>query len=719
MPFGLCNAPATFQRLMDSILAGLHWRSCLVYIDDIMVIGKSFDEHLYNLQQVLEHLRQAGLKLQPHKRKFLQAQVTYLGHVISAQGVSPDPEKTSKIKSWPIPQSAQEVQRFLGLANYYRWFIKDFATMAKPLHRLTEKGAAFSWTPECENSFNSLKTQLTSAPILTLPNWSQPFILDTDASDTGIGAVLSQLQEDGSECVVAYASRVLSKQERNYCVTRRELLAVVAFLQHFRQYLLGTPFTIRTDHSALTWLQNFKQPEGQLARWLEQLQKYKFTIIHRPGKAHCNADALSRRHCSKDCPDTHSTATIVAVTTPIGYSHAELRQAQLEDPSIGEILQAKQGNCKPATEHPKGQNLEYRRLFQQWEQLTVSDGILWREYAQPIEDRGWTQLVVPKKFHQDILRDLHEGVTGGHLGEVKTLSKLKERFYWPGHYNDIRDWCQTCKACAKRKSPVPGRQAPMQTITAGYPTQVMAVDLLGPLPESKNGNRYVLVIGDYFSRWMEALPVPNQEASTVAEKLVDEVFLRFSPPEQLHSDQGRQFESNLVREVCKLLHINKSRTTPYHPQCDGLVEQFNRTLLHMLATCTEDHPGDWEQHIRKVCMAYNVSVHPSTGFSPFYLMFGRQARLPIDLIYGTGPQVMENQSVGEYAASLKSRVSAAFDLVRRNVSQHHVYQKELYDQKVHGQPFSTGDWVWLYSPVVGKGGSRKLNCPWKGPYTVI
>ena len=268
MPFGLCNAPATFQQVMDSLLAGLHWRSCLVYIDDIVVIGKSFDEHQYNLQQVLECLRQAGLKLQPHKYKFLQAQVTYLGHVVSAQGVSPDPEKTSQIKSWPI---AQEVQQFLGLVNYYRRFIKDFTTMAKPLHRLTEKGVAFSWTPECENSFNSLKTQLTSAPILMLLNWSRPFILDTDASDTGIGAVLSQLQEDGSECVVAYASRVLSKQERNYCVTRRELLAVVAFLQHFRQYLFGTPFTIRTDQSALTWLQNFKQPEGQLACWLEQL----------------------------------------------------------------------------------------------------------------------------------------------------------------------------------------------------------------------------------------------------------------------------------------------------------------------------------------------------------------------------------------------------------------------------------------------------------------
>ena len=196
--------------------------------------------------------------------------------------------------------------------------------MEKPLHQLTQRGVTITWTPECENAFNFLKTRINAAPILTLHNWSWPFILDTNASDTGIGAVLSQLQEGGNRCVVAYASRVLSKQEKNYCVTRRELLAVVTFLQHFRQYLLGTPFTIRTDHSALPWLQNFKQPEGQLARWLEQLQKFEFTIIHRPGKAHGNADALSHRHCVKECPDVHSTTRIAATTTPIGYSHAVL-----------------------------------------------------------------------------------------------------------------------------------------------------------------------------------------------------------------------------------------------------------------------------------------------------------------------------------------------------------------------------------------------------------
>ena len=254
MPFGSCNAPATFQRLMDSVLAGLYWRNCLVYI------CLTYRRYWNALDM------QAGLKLQPHKCKFLQSQVTYLGHIVSAHGVSPYPEKTSKIKSWPVPQSAQEVQRFLRLANYYHRFIKDFATMVKPLHQLIEKEVIFTWTSECEQAFNFLKIQLTLAPILAVPNWSWPFILDTDASGMGIGAVLFRLQENGSEYVVAYASRVLTKQERNYCVTRRELLAVVTFLQHFRQYLLGIPFTIRTEHSALTWLQNFKQPEGQVAR---------------------------------------------------------------------------------------------------------------------------------------------------------------------------------------------------------------------------------------------------------------------------------------------------------------------------------------------------------------------------------------------------------------------------------------------------------------------
>lgn len=223
--------------------------SCLVYIDDVIIIGRSFYEHLHHLHQILDRLKSAGLKIQPNKCHFLQREVNFLGHIVSSTGVSPDPSKTSKIKDWPIPQSVQEVQQFLGLANYYRRFIKNFAIIAKPLHQTTERKKPFRWTDECEQAFSQLKNCLTTAPILAVPDWTKPFIIDMDASETGIGAVLSQCDTSGNEHVIAY---LLTKPERNYCVTHKELLAVVTFLGHFRRYLIGVPFTIRTDHGALT-----------------------------------------------------------------------------------------------------------------------------------------------------------------------------------------------------------------------------------------------------------------------------------------------------------------------------------------------------------------------------------------------------------------------------------------------------------------------------------
>ena len=234
MPFGLCNAPATFQRLMSLVLAGLQWSHCLVYLDDIIVLGRSFDEHLINLTMMFDRLHKAGLKLKPSKCNFLQSQVQYLGHTVSRDGVTPDPSKIEKVSTWPTPASTREVQRFLGFASYYRRFIKNFAQRAKPLHRLTERGATFRWSDECQSAFEALRQLLTSAPVLAYPNFSRQFILDTDASDVGIGAVLSQMDDEGCEHVVAYGSCLLTKAEHQYCVTRRELLAIVTFTGQFR-----------------------------------------------------------------------------------------------------------------------------------------------------------------------------------------------------------------------------------------------------------------------------------------------------------------------------------------------------------------------------------------------------------------------------------------------------------------------------------------------------
>ena len=280
MPFGLCNAPATFQRLMNLVLAGVQWSECLVYLDDIIVLGKTYEDHLQNLSTVLHKLQCANLRLKLPKCAFCRKEVLYLGHKVSREGVSTDPMKVEKVANWPTPTTTQEVQQFLGLSSYYRKFIQNFTSIARLLQRLTERGRTFAWTTGCANSFAVLKQRLTSAPILVFPDCSKPFILDTDASQDGIGAVLSQTHE-GAERVVAYASRSMTKAERKYCVTRKELLAVVVFTKLFRPYLLGQSFKLRTDHGSLTWLQNFKDPCGQLARWLEQIQEFDFEIVHR------------------------------------------------------------------------------------------------------------------------------------------------------------------------------------------------------------------------------------------------------------------------------------------------------------------------------------------------------------------------------------------------------------------------------------------------------
>lgn len=723
MPFGLCNAPATFQRLMDMVLAGIQWKNCLVYLDDIIVIGRTFEEHLSNLREVFERLKGAGLRLKPSKCNFCSPQVEFLGHIVSRDGVHTDPRKTAKVAKWPTPNSKKEVQQFLGLANYYRRFVQDFSTIAKPLHRLTEKTVKFEWTAECQSSFQDLRHRLVTAPILAFPDHSRVFILDTDASATGIGAVLSQQQEDGTERVIAYASKVLTRPERQYCVTRRELLAVVIFIHQFRPYLLGKQFLLRTDHGSLTWLSNFKDPEGQLARWLERLQEYDFKISHRPGRKHQNADALSRRPCTQCGRESHEDPVCVVTdggstaSNLVEKSPEELRQKQLSDGPIQLFLLARERDEKPNIDEVRRRGPSAQRLNHLWNKLVVKHGVLWRQYEDVRGTSTWLQLVVPHCLQEEILHDLHGGVMGGHLGAEKSLAKLKERFYWPGMQLDVTNWCRTCSACATRKTAPQRNCAPLQTIKAGYPMQVVAVDIMGPLPESKSGNNYVLVAGDYFTKWIEVYALPNQEAATVARKLTDEMFCRFSPPEQLHSDQGRQFESKLLEEICKLLQIRKTRTTPYHPQCDGLVERFNRTLLNMLATTTKGHPFDWEDQLPKVCMAYNSSVHSSTGYTPFFLMFGRQARMPVDIMYGTGEH---NQlPISDYALQLKKGLEEAYHTVREKLATSHEHRKKYYDKGTHGRPFQDGELVWLHSTVVPRGKSRKLHHPWTGPFKVI
>ena len=294
MPFGLCNAPATFQHLMRRVLTGLHWSVALVYLDDIIVFSPTIEEHFDRLEKFFQALRQAKLKVKPRKCHFFQSNIKYLRHIVSKKGISTDPEKTSVIVNWPTLAKVKDVRQFLGITSYYRKFIKSYAQISKPLIRLTETKSKWLWSSDCEAAFNSLKKSRINPPILSYPQFHLSFVLDVDASNDGLGAVLSQ--EDPAipgERVVAYASRVLTKQERKYCTTRKELLALVWEIQHFKPYLYGRSIVACTDHGSLSWLKSFKEPEGQLARWLQVLEQFDFQVVHRPGEKHANADALS------------------------------------------------------------------------------------------------------------------------------------------------------------------------------------------------------------------------------------------------------------------------------------------------------------------------------------------------------------------------------------------------------------------------------------------
>lgn len=296
LSFGLCCAPSQFARTLELVMSGLTYEICLVYLDDVIVFGKDFDEHRRRLEIVMSRLEKANLKLKPSKCHMFQRQVTFLGHVVSKDGISCDKEKVAAVQEWPTPKSVADVRSFCGLASYYRTFIKGFADIARPLHELTKKCAKFEWTAARQLAFDKLKNSLTSAPILASPRDDGLYYLDTDASDVALGAVLQQ-EQDGVIRVIAYASRGLSDAEANYCTTRKELLAVVFGLKKYRQHLLGRPVCVRTDHAALTYLMKTPEPIGQQARWLDVISEFDISIVHRPGRVSSNADGLSRRNC--------------------------------------------------------------------------------------------------------------------------------------------------------------------------------------------------------------------------------------------------------------------------------------------------------------------------------------------------------------------------------------------------------------------------------------
>ena len=758
MPFGLSTAPATFERLMERVMNGLQWEILLVYLDDIIVYGSSIEEEIHRLETTFQRLRAAKLKLKPSKCNLFQKEVLYLGHVVSEQGVSTDPAKIEAVKDWPVPTNVTAVRSFIGTASYYRRFMQGFANIARPLHQLMGKNVKFKWSVDCQVAFETLRDRLISAPILAYPDFTKSFILDTDASGYGMGAVLSQ-EHDGVERVIAYGSKTLKRNEMNYCVTRRELLAVVFFLKKFKHYLIGHHVTVRTDHGALQWLFRSKDPEGQLARWLESLSIFQLKIVHRPGRVHANADGLSRKPCSQcernecgqrsqvsltddvtetrdngvghftiqftetdDQHDLLAPPTINAIGLSPAITNKDLRNAQLEDKAINPILIAKESTgARPRWEDVSPEPRPSKVYWSLWDLLVIRNGVLCRRWESDDGTEVSFKVILPEKLRNTILEELHSTKSAGHLGRAKLSGKVKQRYYWPGLDADIRSFIRKCNQCAQRKSPSKKRRAPLKQYQVGDTLERVAMDIVGPLPQTHDGNKYVLVVGDYWTKWMEAYPLPNAEAETVAMTFVQNFVCRYGVPLELHTDQGTNFESALFQEMCSTLGINKTRTTAYNPKSDGLIERYNRTLIDMVSSLLDPdkRQRDWDQQLPYACFAYRSAVQESTGETPNMLMLGREVRLPIDLMAPAPAEEDQTFPDVDFADDLRHRIRKAHDRVRHNLQQATRRQKKDYDRHATTVEVKVGDFVWLHNRTRKRGMTKKLASRWIGPFLIL
>lgn len=734
MPFGLSNAPATFQRLMQQCFREEIFQILLIFLDDIIVYSKTMDEHIQRLDTVFTILKKHGLKLKMKKCSFFKKSVRYLGHIVSQDGISTDEEKIKCVKDWQVPQTLKQLKSFLGFSGYYRRFIKNFAQISAPLlqlnrdfHKHPNKKLESKWTSECQQAFNQLKEKLTSAPLLAYADFSEPFILEIDASINGLGAVLSQKQ-DGKLRVIAYASKTLKPNERkmkNLSSMKLELLALKwSVTEKFRDYLICNKFTVYTDNNPLRYLSSAKLGAYE-QRWASQLANFDFDIKYRSGKHNTNADVLSRLQCSEilcnvtglssipsDLRQKDSLSAIISEQSTFPeIDRVKIKELQMKDKAISTLKQHLINKTVPSVKFIKQQDKITGLLLKQIQRVFVCDGVLYRKVSDP-KLGELKQIVLPMCMKNIVMENLHDHT--GHQGIERTVNLVKQRCYWPGMYNDIKDYCKKCERCCLAKLPTPKVHTRQEHLIASEPLETVAIDFT--VLEPAQGFENVLIITDVFTKWTIAVPTRNQLAQTVAKVLVNELFCKFGICKRIHSDQGRCFEAEIIQELCRIYGIKKSRTTAHHPEGNGQCERFNRTLHNLLSTLSPYKKKRWPDYIREVVFAYNVTVHSSTGFTPYYLMFGRDPYLPIDFLLGNDDR-SQTQDLDRWIQQHKEKIQFAYQRALQETKHNAETRKESHDRRITNAEISVGDNVYLRNRNFRK--RHKIQDNWSDvPYVV-
>lgn len=826
LPQGLCNSPASFMRMMMNIFGDQNFLSLLCYLDDLMIFAPDELEALKRLEMVFERLRAHNLKLAPKKCHLLRRSVHFLGHVIDSSGVSTDPAKVEAVAGVSkadlmctdgVTPDPKKIQSFLGLVMWYQRFIPNCSTIAKPLFQLTSgpntnkrrgnrskkrrenlhrKLTTADWTPDCEKSLQSLKNALLANVVLAHPDFSKPFILSTDASTDGLGAVLSQVVpgEDKAR-PIAFASKTLNKAQSNYPAHRLEFLALKwAVCEKFSHWLKGHAFTAWTDNNPLTHILTKPKLDACEQRWVAKLAAYDFDLKYVPGPRNTVADALSRepfagctigerllsepydkllresemlsssevqnvfrwsnvhQGTQKACVDGTSpsgcfvssdevaailgshtqwdVAARVRATALTNYIQSatnigqdalpsipkhDLVGEQRADPELSRVIFYVERRRRPTRRERPKEPLNALKLLKQWDKLAMDDGILYRVSRDPVTRGRKRQFIVPLSLQREVLWGCHDET--GHQGQDRTLHLVKQRFYWSTVERDVRNYVKCCSRCVLSKTPEPEGRAPLESIKTTAPLQLVCIDFW-TAEDSRNRPVDVLVITDHFTKLAHAFHCPDQTAKQVAKKLWDNFFCYYGFPETIHTDQGANFESELVAALLQLSGVKKSRTTAYHPMGNGTAERFNRTLGNMIRALPPRSKHTWPQMLHTLTFMYNSTVHETTGFPPFYLMFGRVPRLPVGVLFKSALSSDTAVSYPKFLEDLRRDLREAMVLAEKRTTDEQRRQANYYNRRIKGMSIELGDRVLLANKA--ERGRKKLADRWEDiVYTVI